>query len=91
MDELLEDRDDTGEDTLSLHDALPISNEHQFPKWAVQLLKDVRPNEQNKTRTRGSQRNEGNISLIENDFTKPSTYQEAAKHKEWQQTMVDEY
>ena len=67
------------------------ASEHQFPKWIVQLLKDVRPNEQNKTRTRGSQRNEGNFSLIANDFTEPSTYREAVKNKEWKQAMVDEY
>ena len=67
------------------------NSEHQFPKWAIQLLKDVRPNEQNKTGTRGSQRNEGNFSLIENDFTESSTYREAIKHKEWQQDMVNEY
>ena len=60
-----------------------------MPKWAVQILKDVRPNEQNKIGTRGSQRNEG--ALIANDFTEPSTYREAVKHKEWQQAIVDEY
>ena len=54
-------------------------------------MKDVRPNEQNKIRTRGSQRNEGNFALIANDFTEPSTYQEVVKHKEWQQAMVNEY
>ena len=40
-----------------------------MPKWEVQLLKDVRPNEQNKIGTRGSQRNEGKFALIANDFT----------------------
>jgi hypothetical protein len=54
-------------------------------------LKDVRPDEQNKTGTRGSQNNEGNFSLVANDFTEPSTYKEAVKHKEWQQAMVEEY
>ena len=29
--------------------------------------------------------------MIENNFTEPYTYQEAVKHKEWQQAMVDEY
>jgi hypothetical protein len=46
-------------------------------------LKDVRPYEQNKTGTRGSHRSEGNFALLANDFTKPSTYKEAIKHKEW--------
>jgi hypothetical protein len=54
-------------------------------------LKDVRPDEQNKTGTRGSHNNEGNFALVENDFTEPSTYKEAVKHKEWQQAMVEEY
>ena len=67
------------------------TSEHELPKWVVQLLKDVRPNEKNKTRTRGSKQNEGNFALIANDFTEPSSYQEAAKHKAWQQAMVDEY
>ena len=67
------------------------TSEHQFPKWAVQLLKDVRPNEKNKTGTRGSQRSEGNVVLIANDFTEPSTYQKEVKHKEWKHAMVDEY
>ena len=31
------------------------------------------------------------FSLIANDFTEPSTYKEAVKHKEWQQGMVEEY
>jgi hypothetical protein len=69
----------------------PQTSEHQLPKWAVQLLKDVRPNEQNKTGTRGSHNNEGNFALVENDFIEPSTYKEAVKHKEWQQAMVEEY
>jgi hypothetical protein len=51
-------------------------------------LKDVRPDEQNKTRTRGSHNSEGNFSLVANDFTEPSTYKEAIKHKEWKQAMV---
>jgi hypothetical protein len=54
-------------------------------------LKDVRPDEQNKTGTRESHNNEGNFSLVANDFTEPSTYKEAVKHKEWQQAMVEEY
>ena len=54
-------------------------------------LKDVRPDEQNKTGTRGSHNNEGNFALVANDFTEPSTYKEAVKHKEWQQAMVEEY
>jgi hypothetical protein len=44
-------------------------------------LKDVRPNEHNKTGTMGSHNSEGNFSLIANDFTEPSTYKEAVKHK----------
>ena len=67
------------------------TSEHQLPKWAVQLLKDVRPDEQNKTGTRRAHRSEGNFVLIANDFTEPSTYKEAVKHKEWQQAMVEEY
>ena len=54
-------------------------------------MKDVRPNEQNKIGTRGPKRNEGNFSLIANDFTEPSSFQEAVKHKAWNQAMVDEY
>jgi hypothetical protein len=54
-------------------------------------LKDVRPDEQNKMGTRGSHNNEGNFSLVAHDFTEPSTYKEAVKHKEWQQAMVEEY
>jgi hypothetical protein len=54
-------------------------------------LKYVRLNEKNKTGTRGSHNNEGNFSLVANDFTEPSTYKEAVKHKEWQQAMVEEY
>jgi hypothetical protein len=69
----------------------PQTSEHQLPKWAVQLLKDVRPDEQNKTGTRGSHNNEGNFALVANDFTEPSTYKEAVKHKEWKQAMVEEY
>jgi len=45
-------------------------------------LKDVKPNEQNKTGTRKSHRSEENFALIANDFTKPSTYKELVKHKE---------
>ena len=56
------------------------SSQHQLPKWVVQLLKDVRPNEKNKTGTRGSTRNEGTFSFITNDFTEPCTYREAVKH-----------
>eukprot|EP00253_Pinus_taeda_P003684 PITA_03684 len=67
------------------------TSEHQLPKWVVQLLKDARPDEKNKTGTRGSTRNEGNFALITNDFTEPSTYKEAVKYKEWQQAMVEEY
>jgi hypothetical protein len=51
----------------------PQTSEHQLPKWAVQLLKDVRPDEQNKIGTRGSHNSEGNVSLVENDFTELST------------------
>ena len=29
--------------------------------------------------------------MIDNDITEPSTYQEAVKHKERQQAMVNEY
>ena len=29
--------------------------------------------------------------MIENDFTQPSTYKEAIKHKEWKQAMIEEY
>lgn len=54
-------------------------------------MKDVKPDEQNKTGTRRAHRSEGNFALIENDFTEPSTYKEAVKHKEWQQAMVEEY
>lgn len=67
------------------------ASEHQLPKWAIQFLKDVRPNEKNKTGTRGSTKNEGNLSLITNDFTKPSMYKEAVKYKEWKQAMIKEY
>jgi len=67
------------------------TSEHQLPKWVVQLLKDVRPDEKNKTGTRGSTRNVGNFSLITNAFTEPSTYKEAVKYKEWKQAMVEEY
>jgi hypothetical protein len=69
----------------------PQTSDHQLPKWVVQLLKDVRPDEKNKIGTRGSHNNEGNFSLVANDFTEPSTYKEAVKHKEWQQAMVEEY
>jgi hypothetical protein len=58
----------------------PQTSEHQLPKWAVQLLKDVRPDEQNKIGTRGSHNNEGNFALVANDFKEPSTYNEAVKH-----------
>ena len=64
------------------------TSEHQLPKWVVQLLKYVKPNEQNKMGTKMAHRSEGNFSLIENYFTEPSTYKEAVKHKEWQQAMV---
>eukprot|EP00253_Pinus_taeda_P031750 PITA_31750 len=67
------------------------TSEHQLPKWAVQLLKDVKPDKQNKTGTKRAHRSEGNFALIANDFTEPSTYKEAVKHKEWQQAMVEEY
>jgi hypothetical protein len=29
--------------------------------------------------------------LVANDFTEPSTYKEAVKHKEWKQAMIEEY
>lgn len=67
------------------------TSEQQLPKWAVQLLKDVKPNEKNKTGTRQKHRSEETFSLLAHDFTKPSTYKEAVKHKEWQQAMIDEY
>eukprot|EP00253_Pinus_taeda_P002251 PITA_02251 len=67
------------------------TSEHQLPKWAVQLLKDVKPDEQNKTGTKRAHRSEGNFAMLANDFTEPSTYKEAVKHKEWQQAMVEEY
>eukprot|EP00253_Pinus_taeda_P034497 PITA_34497 len=60
------------------------TSEHHLPKWAVQLLKDVKPDEQNKTGTQRAHRSEGNFALIANDFTEPSTYKETVKHKEWQ-------
>eukprot|EP00253_Pinus_taeda_P034927 PITA_34927 len=66
------------------------TSEHQLPKWAVQLLKDVKLDEQNKTGTRRAHRSEGNFALIANDFTEPSSYKEAVKHKEWQQAMAEE-
>jgi hypothetical protein len=69
----------------------PQTSEHQLPKWAVQLLKYVRPDEKNKTGTRGSHSNEEKFSLIANDFTEPSTYKEAVKHKEWHWAMIEEY
>ena len=54
-------------------------------------MKDVKPDEQNKIGTRRAHRSEGNFALIAIDFTEPSTYKEAVKHKEWQQVMVEEY
>jgi len=60
------------------------TSEHQLPKCVVQFLKDIKPNEQNKIGTRKSHKSEGNFALIAHDFTKPSTYNEAVKHKEWQ-------
>ena len=48
--------------------------EHHLPKWAVQLLKDVKPDEQKKTGTRKSHRSKGNFAFTTHDFTKPSTY-----------------
>ena len=54
-------------------------------------MKDVKPDEHNKTGTRRAHRSEGNFSLIANDVTEPSTYKEAVKHKEWQQAMIEEY
>ena len=51
----------------------------------------MRHNEQNKTGTRASKRNEDNFALIANDFTEPSSFQEVVKHKAWQQAMIDEY
>jgi hypothetical protein len=63
----------------------------QLPKWIIQLLKDVRPNERNKTGTRSSNKDEGNFSLISNDFTEISTFKEAVKPAKWQQAMFDEY
>ena len=45
------------------------------------LIRIYAGTQQNKTGRRGPQRNEGNFSLIANDFTEPSTYQEAVKHK----------
>jgi len=60
------------------------TSEHQLPKWVVQLLKDVKLDEQNKIGTGRAHRSEGNFALIANDFTEPSTYKKAIKHKEWQ-------
>eukprot|EP00253_Pinus_taeda_P033069 PITA_33069 len=74
-----------------IHQIESQTTEHQLPKWVVQLLKDLKPDEQNKTGTRKSHRSEGNFSLTAHDFTEPSTYKEAVKHKEWQQAMIEEY
>jgi hypothetical protein len=54
-------------------------------------LKDVGPDEKNKPGTRGSHRTKEFFSLIANNFTEPSTYKEEVKHKEWQQTTIEEY
>ena len=67
------------------------TSEHQLPKWVVQILKDVKSDEHNKTGTRKSHKSEGNFSLIANDFTEPSTYNEVVKHKEWKHGMIEEY
>ena len=54
-------------------------------------MKDVKPDEQNKTGIRQKHRSEATFTLLAHDFTEPSTYKEAVKHKEWQQAMIDEY
>jgi len=61
----------------------PQTSQHQLPKWDVQLLKDVRLDERNKTGTRSSNRNEEIFSLVSHDFTEPSTFKEVVKHEEW--------
>jgi hypothetical protein len=65
--------------------------QHNRPKWFTQLLKDVHPDEQDKTRTRSSTSSQSNFSLVTHDSIEPTTFAEAMKHKEWQQAMVDEY
>ena len=67
------------------------TSEQKLPKWSVQLWKDVKPDEQNKTGTRQKHRSEATFAFLAHDFTEPSTYKEAVKHKEWQQAMIDEY
>ena len=57
------------------------TSENQLPKWTVQILKDVKPDEQNKTGTRQKHRSEANFTFLAHDFTEPSTYKEAVKHK----------
>lgn len=59
----------------------PQTSEHQLLKQVIQLSKDVKSDEQNKTGTWRSHKNEENFSLITNDFTEPSIYKEAVKHK----------
>lgn len=53
-------------------------------------MKDVKPDEKNKTGTRQKHRSEATFALLAHDFVEPSTYKEAIKHKEWQQAMIDE-
>jgi hypothetical protein len=65
--------------------------QHNRTKWFRQLLKDVHPNEKGKMGTRSSTSSHSNFSLVTHDSIETTTFVEAMKHKEWQQSMVDEY
>jgi hypothetical protein len=69
-------------------DSDPQSPQHKKPKWAEQLLKDVYSDEMNKIGTRGSSRVEANFAHAS---IEPTSFAEAAEHKEWQEAMINEY
>jgi hypothetical protein len=55
------------------------------------LLKDIHPDEPNKTRTRSSPTSHSNFALVTHDYIEPTTFAKAMKYKYWKQAMVDEY
>jgi hypothetical protein len=58
-------------------------------KWARQLLKDVHPDERNKTRTRSFFKSQDNIALLFHASNELATFVEIVEHKECQEAMIN--
>ena len=62
---------------------------HQRPKWAIQVINVVHPDEVNKTGTRISSTQEPNDASFAS--TKPDSFSKAMKQKEQKESMLSEY